>query len=136
MGPQGKTGAQGGSGAKGQKGQTGPTGPIGPQGFSDSRLKDVDGPVENALEKIKTLRGVVWNNNEIANSLGYTSTAPQIGVIAQEVQLVLPELVGLLYNDADYLGVDYTHLSAVLVEAIKDLDTKLTNIETQLNSPS
>ena len=131
MGPQGSSG---GAGAKGQKGQTGPTGPPGPTYYSDSRLKTIDAPVGNALEGVKTLRGVVWNNNELANSLGFTDTAPQIGVIAQEIQAVFPELVYELYGHAGYLGVDYAKLPAVLVEAIKDLDTKLTNIETQLNS--
>jgi hypothetical protein len=130
-GPQGPTGA---TGPKGQKGERGPTGPQGPSSFSDSRLKTIDAPVGNTLEKIKTLRGVVWNNNELANSLGFDSTAPQIGVIAQEVDEVFPELVHELYYHPGYYGVDYSKLPAVLIEAIKELDTKLTNIENQLNS--
>ena len=134
MGTPGSAGSPGPTGPKGQKGAQGPTGPQGPSGFSDSRLKTIDAPVGNTLEKIKTLRGVVWNNNALANSLGYNETAPQIGVIAQEVQSVFPEIVHELYESPGYFGVDYAKLPAVLIEAIKELDTKLTNIETQLNS--
>ena len=69
-------------------------------------------------------------------------TAPRYGVIAEEVQAQFPELVFQLPDiqvntdagEEPYLGVDYSKLSAVLIEAIKDLDTKLTNIEGQLPS--
>jgi len=47
---------------------------------------------------------------------------------------VFPELVHELYWNPGYFGVDYSKLPAVLIEAIKELDTKLTNIENQLNS--
>ena len=67
-------------------------------------------------------------------------TAPRYGVIAEEVQAQFPELVFQLpfvtveAGVDPYLGVDYSKLSAVLVEAIKELDTKLTNIEGQIPS--
>ena len=57
-------------------------------------------------------------------------------MIAQEVDQVFPELVHELYYHPGYYGVDYAHLPAVLIEAIKELDIKLTNIENQLNSGS
>ena len=133
MGPQGSTGGQG---SRGQKGDRGPTGPPGPTYYSDSRLKSIDAPIGNALSKVTQLRGVIWNNNSLAESLGYTDSAPQIGVIAQEVQAQFPELVSELINHPGYLGVDYPKFSAVLVEAIKELDQKLINIENQLNSGS
>ena len=58
----------------------------------------------------------------------------EAGFIAQEVQAVFPEIVHELYYQPGYYGVDYSKLPAVLIEAIKELDTKLTNIENQLNS--
>ena len=66
-------------------------------------------------------------------------TAPRYGVLAEEVQAQFPELVFRLpdvdvTNEDPYLGVDYSKLSAILIEAIKDLDAKLTNIEGQLPS--
>ncbi len=138
QGPQGKQGSvgpTGASGAKGQKGATGPMGPEGPTSFSDSRLKTVVGPVSGALSKVNALRGITWNNNALANSFGYNDPTPQVGVIAQEVQAQIPELVFELPRHPGYLGVDYSKLTAVLVEAIKELDTKLIAIETELNSP-
>ena len=67
-------------------------------------------------------------------------TAPRYGVIAEEVKAQFPELVFRLPDvsveegEDDFLGVDYSKISAVLIEAIKDLDTKLTNIENQIGS--
>ena len=67
-------------------------------------------------------------------------TAPRYGVIAEEVQAQFPELVFRLPDitveegEDDFLGVDYNKISAVLIEAIKELDAKITNIEGQLPS--
>ena len=90
------------------------------------------------MTKINAIRGVLWNPNQFAQTYGM-GTAPRYGVIAEEVQAQFPELVFRLpdvdvTNEDPYLGVDYSKLSAVLIEAIKDLDTKLTNIEGQLPS--
>ena len=91
------------------------------------------------MTKINAIRGVLWNPNQFAQTYGM-GTAPRYGVIAEEVQAQFPELVfrlpdvEVLETEDPYLGVDYSKLSAVLIEAIKDLDTKLTNIEGQLPS--
>ena len=67
-------------------------------------------------------------------------TAPRYGVIADEIQAQFPELVfrlpGITVEEGedDFLGVDYNKISAVLIEAIKELDAKITNIEGQLPS--
>ena len=136
QGSKGNQGPTGGVGPKGPKGQKGAQGPQGPPGTSDSRLKNVEGPIGNTLTKINAIRGVIWNPNEFAQSLGM-GTAPRMGVLAEEVQAQFPELVfqipGLDPEDG-YRGVDYSKLSAILIEAIKELDTKLTDIESQLGS--
>ena len=91
------------------------------------------------MTKINAIRGVLWNPNDFAKTYGM-GTAPRYGVIAEEVQAQFPELVFQLPDimvaegEEPYLGVDYSKLSAILIEAIKDLDNKLTNIEGQLPS--
>lgn len=101
---------------------------------SDARLKDNVVPISNALEKILQLRGVIWtwNPEYRAKKLAESPNAvmsPEIGVIAQEVLPVFPELVT---ERADgYLAVDYPRLTAVLIEAVKELSTRVFNLESE-----
>ncbi len=81
---------------------------------SDSRLKENVYTLKNSLDKIEQLRGVsfTWKNNP--------EYGTRIGFIAQEFEKVLPELV--FTNQVDgYKGINYAEVSAVLVEAIKEL---------------
>ena len=93
---------------------------------SDSRLKTNITPVKNALEKLSAINGVTYNwiNPNKDQSL-------QMGVVAQEVQAVMPELINER-NDG-YLSVNYSGMSGVLIEAIKEqqkeLDVKTKTIE-------
>ncbi|MBI5361185.1 MAG: tail fiber domain-containing protein [Planctomycetes bacterium] len=80
--------------------------------ISDERLKENIKPITNALEKLLGINGVYYNLKD--------STIKQIGVLAQDVQKTLPESVSLV-GDKDYLGVDYTSLVPVLIEAMKEL---------------
>ncbi len=120
------------------KGQKGATGPTGPSGASDSRLKTIEGPIGNTLNKIKAIRGVVWSANELGQTIGLPANAPMYGLVAQEVEAQFPDLVFPLPEQVPgydtILGVDYSRLSPVLIEAIKDLDNKITDIENQLGS--
>jgi len=52
-----------------------------------------------------------------------------VGLFAQDVQAVLPEAVSPILN-GDYLGVNYSDLVPVIVEALKELETKISNLET------
>jgi hypothetical protein len=110
--------------------------------YSDERLKMKIGKIDSPLDKILSLNGFKYVNNDIAKSYGYESDEIQIGLSAQEVQNILPELVTLAPFDIEqgedriiksksgenYLTVNYAKLVPVLVEAIKDLNKK---IETQ-----
>lgn len=87
---------------------------------SDQRLKSNIVPLTNVLEKIQQIHGVSFDWNATYASLGYSTERRQIGVLAQEVQRVFPELV-TKWGTHDYLGLDYSRLSAVLVEAVKEL---------------
>jgi len=89
--------------------------------ISDRRLKTNIRSQYNSLEKIKELRGVsfAWKDkNRSQNNIGF---------IAQEVEEVYPELVKT--REDGYKGVDYASLVSALVEAIKELDQKVTNLE-------
>ena len=100
--------------------------------YSDERLKTNLGPIENALEKVNSLNGFYHEANELAQSLGYTPVR-EVGVSAQEVQAVLPEVVAPAPIDDRYLTVRYERLVPLLIEAIKELNTKVNDLQKQLN---
>lgn len=80
--------------------------------YSDIRLKSNINTLEKALDKVLQLRGV-----------SYTKAGkPEIGVIAQEIEIVVPEVVEEV---GEYKAVAYGNLVALLIEAIKELDRKV-----------
>jgi hypothetical protein len=84
---------------------------------SDIRLKENIKNLNNSLEKVMQLHGVsfTWKNNP--------EYGTRIGFIAQEFEKVIPELV--FTNETDgYKGINYAEVTAVLVEAIKELKTE------------
>jgi hypothetical protein len=87
--------------------------------YSDQRLKKDITPITGALDKIMSISGYSFRSNEKAAELGVGSAEVQIGLIAQEVEAVLPELVT---NSAieGYKTVRYDKLVSVLVNAIKE----------------
>ena len=92
---------------------------------SDIRFKKNITPLENSLEKIKKLQGVKYEWNEFVNSKrdGYKLNVPIIGLIAQDVEKIVPEVVDLwkLSDDCqDARSIDYPRLIPVLIEAIKE----------------
>jgi hypothetical protein len=74
------------------------------------------------LDKVEMIRGVSFEWNEVANSIGISDGRRQIGVLAQDVEAVFPELVGT--SKGIYKGVDYAKLTAVLIEAVKELKSE------------
>ena len=90
---------------------------------SDARFKTNVMVVTNVLEKLERVRAVSFEWNELYKSLGRSTGQRGIGLIAQEVEAVFPELVST-WGDEDYRAVDYGRLTAVLVEAIKELKTE------------
>ncbi|MCH7574484.1 MAG: tail fiber domain-containing protein [Candidatus Marinimicrobia bacterium] len=94
---------------------------------SDLRYKKNVRPLENALDKVLALRGVRydWRRDEFSDMK--FSDRPQIGVIAQEVETVLPEIVT---TDADgYKSVAYSTLTAVLIEAVKTQQQQIEELQ-------
>lgn len=85
---------------------------------SDIRFKKDIVPITNALASILKLRGVSYNwNTKAFNEKGFQDT-PQIGFIAQEVELLYPELV--LTDSEGYKSVDYSKITVVLLQALKE----------------
>jgi hypothetical protein len=84
--------------------------------FSDERLKTNIRDVTGAIEIIERLRGRRFIKDGKEN----------IGVIAQETQLVLPELVS---TEDEYLSVNYSGFVGVLIEAVKELSAKVRELE-------
>ena len=90
--------------------------------FSDAKLKTNVYTIEHALNTVQSLRGVTFTRvDDNRNSLG---------VIAQEVQKVLPEVV----NDTDgTLGVAYGNMVGLLIEAIKEQQIQINDLQNQIN---
>jgi len=90
---------------------------------SDERLKDNIEEIPNALDKVESIRGVHfdWNDKQEVYE------GHDIGVIAQEVEKVLPEIVE--DRDNGYKAVKYEKLTAVLIQAVKELSAKVKELE-------
>ena len=88
---------------------------------SDENLKTNIKTVENGLETVKSLRGVTFDWK--------IGGQPSVGVVAQELESVLPQLV----KTSDVKTVNYDGLVGVLIEAIKELSTEVENLKQQLN---
>jgi hypothetical protein len=107
--------------------------------YSDARLKDFKGKIGGALDKVSQLNGYYYTENVKAEEFGYNNKAMQVGVSAQEVQAVLPEIVTAapfdIVKDEDgneisksgenYMTVRYERLVPLLIEAIKELKAEV-----------
>ena len=100
-------------------GQTGWT------GTSDGTLKNVITPITNGLSSIIGLKPTIysWKSDE--------ANIPYAGLIAQEVQSVLPNLVN---NNNGILGVNYTGVIPYLISAIQELSAQVTTLQTQVTA--
>ena len=92
---------------------------------SDERLKDNIKPIDDPLAKVLSISGNTFDWNSKSNKSGN-----DVGLIAQEVEKVLPEAV--ITRDTGYLAVDYHKIIPLLVEAIKVLSDKVERLEEKL----
>ena len=99
--------------------------------YSDDRLKNRIGNLEDALSKVNSLNGFTYTPNEAALELGVDQDEVRVGVSAQEVQKVLPEAVkdAPVENTEGYLTVQYEKIVPLLIEAIKELSAKVEELE-------
>lgn len=96
---------------------------------SDARLKEDIQPIENGLEKVLQLRGYTYRRKGAP-----ASSQRECGVLAQELERVLPEAVtrmpppvdhGAGDDDGGFMSVAYGHFTSLLLEAIRDLNAKV-----------
>merc|ERR1711871_231450 len=118
-------------------------------GFSDRRLKRDIRPLRDALQKVQGIRGVYyhWNRN-VTDAEGLSEPGTdgqtdfesrrQIGVIAQDVLAVAPEIVsgGLQGKQSEFLRVDYNKLVPLLIEAVRELNGQLKLLEGDIDGLS
>lgn len=96
---------------------------------SDLRLKENIKPIENALEKVKSLTGVEFDwKPELKHAHGYEGH--DTGVIAQEVQEVMPTAIRT--NDTGYLAVRYEKLIGLLIEGMKEQQLQIDELKSKL----
>ena len=105
---------------------------------SDERLKNFKGKIENALDKVDRLSGYYYEWNDLAKSLDNGKSFKdgiEVGVSAQEVEEVLPEVVSIapiveIENlDTDYKTIHYDKIVPLLIEAIKELKTEIEELK-------
>jgi hypothetical protein len=111
--------------------------------YSDERLKTNIVNISNALEKVLQLNGVTFNANDLAATYGYTNQSQQVGVIAQQVELILPQIVvpapfdigrdldgnEFSISGENYKTVQYEKLVPLLIEAIKELTIEVNKLK-------
>ncbi len=121
---------------------------INPTNFSDDRLKAKDGELTAALDKLGSINAFYYYENDLARDLGFRNGDRQLGLSAQELKAVLPEVVSLAAFDREldaetgkfksrtsknYLTVDYEKLSAFSLQAIKELADKVDHKASQID---
>jgi hypothetical protein len=110
--------------------------------YSDERLKTNIEDITNALDKVDQLRGVTYNANQLAESFGFINKEKQVGVLAADVEKVLPEAVKpapfdiMLFESTEisksgenYKTVQYERLVPLLIEAIKELNKEIKQLK-------
>jgi hypothetical protein len=106
--------------------------------YSDRRLKENVKIIDNAVQKVLSLNGILYTPNDLARSFGYTSNKTIVGLFADEVDAVLPEAVrpapfdqdenGNSKSGEDYKTIQYEKLVPLLVEAIKEQQKQIAQL--------
>lgn len=98
--------------------------------LSDARFKDNLIPFNNALEKVNSITGYTYTRKDYSD-LKEPKNTIHVGLIAQEVNEVIPEVVR--YDPiTDKYGIKYDNMAAVFTEAIKELTTKIDQLQTRV----
>jgi hypothetical protein len=93
---------------------------------SDIRLKENIQPIQNALEKVESISGNTYDWKEGYDEI-HSHKGNDIGVIAQEIEEILPQIV--TNRDNGYKAVQYEKIIPLLIEAIKELSVKVKGLE-------
>ena len=95
---------------------------------SDIRLKENINPIDNALTKVEMISGNTYDWKEGFEQI-HSNKGRDVGVIAQELEKVLPEVV--TERETGYKAVNYEKIVPLLIEAIKELSTKIKELESK-----
>lgn len=95
---------------------------------SDISLKTDIEPITGAFTKLTNLDGILFNWNQLAT--GKDTAQREVGVIAQQVQAIMPEAVKL--KDNGTLGVAYEKLIPLLIEAVKELGQEVARLKNKI----
>jgi hypothetical protein len=119
---------------------------------SDERLKTNIEPIKNAIKIVSEMTGVFYDWKDEVEELGFTpdSKEDNVGVIAQEIQKVLPQVVkpapfdrirnketgwkDVSKSGEEYLTVDYDKIVPVLIEAIKEQQKRIESLENTIKT--
>jgi hypothetical protein len=103
---------------------------------SDARLKTNIRQVEGALDRLEGIRGVTFETAETGSpyALAGVPGETSIGVVAQEVEEVFPELVSTYDPDQEYKAVGYNGLTSVLIEAVKELKAQNEELRSRIEA--
>ena len=107
------------------------------QNSSDIRLKENIQPITNSLEKVKSLSGFTYNWNKTAQDLGFKGGGHdelQVGLSAQDVEKIQPEVVKPAPVDNSYKTIQYEKLVPLLVEAIKEQQEQIETLQNEVNA--
>jgi hypothetical protein len=96
---------------------------------SDSRLKENVTPIVNPIEKISQIGGYTYDWIPMEGI--HENEGHDVGVIAQEIEAILPEIVTT--RDNGYKAVKYERLVALLIECVKEQQNQITNLENKIN---
>jgi hypothetical protein len=116
--------------------------------YSDERLKENITEIDNAINKVMSLRGVTYTSNQLAESFGYTNKEEQVGVIAQDVEKVLPQIVKpapfdiislqegieISRSGENYKTVQYEKLVPLLIQAIKEQQVMIEELQKKVGN--
>jgi hypothetical protein len=94
---------------------------------SDRQLKDNVLPIENALEKVKQIGGYTFDWNDMQG----VHKGHDVGVIAQEIEAVMPEIV--ITRDNGFKAVKYEKIVALLIEAVKEQQKQIEELKELVN---
>ena len=96
--------------------------------FSDQRLKENIITIDNPMEKIMQMRGVYYNKKDDA------SKTRNVGVIAQEIEAIFPEVIHTSIESEQYKTVAYGNMTALLVEGMKAQQSTIHSLQTTLST--
>jgi hypothetical protein len=115
--------------------------------YSDERLKENLGNITNPIDKIMSLNGFYYKANYVAKSHGFNTDKKEVGLSAQQVEKILPEIIDLAPFDSEYiegrltsksgenyLTLHYERLIPLLVEAIKEQQKQIDELKDKIKN--